>query len=297
MRKIIYTKYSNDRDKQYNIKTRIEEDETGNRYVRKYSDSQESSKHILKIYDNYKKLSDIFRDDGIIMNKCDLIDESCIEYQYIKGISFEEYIAGSNNKSELIENIINILDKHATLDFEIGQDFLNYFGADDYSCLYGKKSMRYSNLDILFTNLLVDADCLVNIDYEWVVDFLVPVDFIIFRTLFYSSCDEAKGLLENSYRFSERDIEVYKKMDNTFQNSVMNKHKYLGQMYDEIRINTFGDNFVGNEDEYIKILDDNRNKKLQIEVLNKVVVDMNNSMSFRITKPLRKINRILRGKK
>lgn len=317
MRKIIYTKYSNDRDERFNIKTRIEEDENKERYVRKYSASKQSSNHIQNLYDNYQKLSSVFNENELSINKCTLIDNYCIEYQYINGVSLEELLSKSCNSMGLIEKYIDILEKSAQLDFKISDEFISFFGNEDYSCLINKKSMKYSNLDMLFSNILIYDDKWTNVDYEWVIDFMIPVDFIIFRALYYSSCDISKEILDNSDRYSEEEKNVYLKMDKAFQRNAMNEHKYLGEIYETIKDNTFIENFIVDErvhnnlienleknrieselkdKEIIRISTEINHKDADIKVLQQIISDMNNSLSFKITKPLRKINSIIRRK-
>ena len=56
MNKIIYAKCSNERDKQFSVKTIIYEDETGKKKVKKCPDTKEAEKHVRQIYQWYQQL-------------------------------------------------------------------------------------------------------------------------------------------------------------------------------------------------------------------------------------------------
>ena len=56
MNKIIYAKCSNERDKQFSVKTIIYENETGKKKVKKCPDTKEAEKHVRQIYQWYQQL-------------------------------------------------------------------------------------------------------------------------------------------------------------------------------------------------------------------------------------------------
>ena len=253
MRKVIYTKYSNDRDIKYNIATRIEVDEDGKRYVTKVAQSKESYGHIKSLSENYLNLQEVYIDTIIVPNRCEMLNDGVIQFEYCSGASLEKKVCELENQGRyseakaLIIKFINALGGKANINTEVDDRFISLFGKDDYSLLKGKKCLKYSNVDILFSNIIIMDGSWVNIDYEWVYDFTIPVDFIIYRALKYSGSKEAKKILEDRDMVTVEEIELFDKMDYAFQKSVLKNHKPLGDLYYTTRKNTYPMEIITNE--------------------------------------------------
>ena len=93
MEKVIFTKYSNDRNPDYNIKTSIMENEKGNRYVYKTGLSDGGKKHIRNMYENSHKLQDMFSDSIFEINKGEMKDDSLL-LEYVYGETMEDILDG-----------------------------------------------------------------------------------------------------------------------------------------------------------------------------------------------------------
>ena len=91
MKKIIYSKYSNDRSEDYKIRTDIVVDENGKRYARKSPLTEKCKAHINAMYDNYLGLTEVFRDTNIYMNRCEKVADA-LEFVYIEGKTYEVYL-------------------------------------------------------------------------------------------------------------------------------------------------------------------------------------------------------------
>ena len=76
MRKVLYTKFSRERRNEFQIMTRITE-EDGIRRVWKLSLQKEGELHIRHMYENYRKLEHLYTYAGVQICPCELDEEKC----------------------------------------------------------------------------------------------------------------------------------------------------------------------------------------------------------------------------
>ena len=244
MNKIIYSKYSNERDDRFKIRTSILEDKLGNRKVEKFALSKESKSHIENIYRYYKLLSKLCENTKLSVNKCYLMENS-VEFEYLEGETLEEYLDLLNEKKDY-SGIIATIKEYANLinetmgteNFRISKEFEAVFG--DVKFPNNLKASKISNIDMIFSNIIMKDKWNI-IDYEWTFEFLVPVNYIIYRAVAIYIYDSVKRVeLANIGIFkllgiSDEEVQQYQKMGMGFENYVYRKTIGSAKLYNNLR--------------------------------------------------------------
>ena len=224
--KIIFSKYSNRRKEKYRIVTSIYKDNLGKKWVEKRPIDVKAQQHIEKIYDNYKKLSEHNENSDIRFNVCKQ-KQGNIEFEYITGKIFSQVLTdillqddyvGFVEKVKEYSKWVKGLTKLSK--FEMTNEFKRFFGNVVFS--HELKSLQLTNIDCTFDNLIVN-DVINIIDYEWVFDFPIPINFVIYRAVRVYLTKENLGeeislrdlcrLLE----ISTEEIQQYDIMERNFQ--------------------------------------------------------------------------------
>ena len=93
MRKVLYTKFSRERRNEFQIMTRITE-EDGIRRVWKLPLQKEGELHIRHMYENYRKLEHLYTYAGVQICPCELDEEKCaLAFPFVEGESLETRIS------------------------------------------------------------------------------------------------------------------------------------------------------------------------------------------------------------
>lgn len=182
--KCIYAKYSRERKSEFRIRTVILEHK-GKMFVEKEALSEDARSHILQMKTKEEK----WKNSGIpIRYVSGQIENDAYVVPYIEGLSLDEYLyEWRNNTDEFIRRIKEILGKYLTpkdsvmVPFKITDEFKKIFGD---IAPKNAKSLVVTNIDILFSNLkLTDNKEVYNYDYEWIFDFEIPYDYVLWRVL------------------------------------------------------------------------------------------------------------------
>lgn len=237
---IIYTKASVERDERYRIITSIVDD-GGKRVVIKRPTSNKSYQHLDNMYNNYVNYKDNkYISQKLEWCKCEKVDNDIV-FDYIVGKSYEEILNNyyNNNYIKAIEETIKILVDYIynideVLDFSASSRFFELFGSVNFDKKV--KGAVNINIDMLPDNIICSGDKDYIIDYEWVIDCIVPIDFVLYRCLTHSNVINKMGnefiekiLTQNN--ISNNDIEQYKKMEINFQQHVKGSTKTLDEIY------------------------------------------------------------------
>jgi hypothetical protein len=128
-------------------------------------------------------------------------------------------------------------------DFKKTPEFTEIFG--DVALEEGLKCMPVTDVDLIFSNLILDGGWNV-IDYEWTFDFPIPVDFVIYRAVFYYIKEsgingEKKELLYKTAGMTKELRAVFSEMENNFQFYIKGGRITLPEMYsimgkDEVKL-------------------------------------------------------------
>lgn len=249
MRKIIFSKYSNDRNDNYRIRTDILKDEDNNYYVTKIGTNKNSKKHLELMNDMYEKLERVFKNVEIVPNKCSM-QQDMLELEYVEGHTLQRILDNflQNNEIEKFKALVHVytqkLREAATAEFELTEQFKEVFG-DCYKETEGIKSFPVSNIDMLFENIVIQDERWILLDYEWTFMMPVPIDYILFRTINYYESPVRNTLINSKYDLYElfgikrEMIPVYVKMEENFQKYILKGNKPLWQMYEDIGKNVY----------------------------------------------------------
>ena len=189
--KILYVKNNSERANSFQIKTIIYQ-ENGKKYVKKQAMHKDAIPHLMSMKQNAQLLTSSIINPKIKIVK--IIDESSdsLTFEYIDGVSLEyKYNAAKTleEKSKLIEMYILLLKEgFKTTPFEsetMATDaFKELLGDFDYTeCNQQLCFNGVSNIDLLFSNIIFKNDDIYIIDYEWVFNLNIPIEFIIYRML------------------------------------------------------------------------------------------------------------------
>lgn len=235
MKKVIFAKYNRNRRPEFQVSTMIIEKD-GVRYVEKKPLCSEAVAHIQSFGRNYDALLNTYKQVEFV--KPDYEGEG-VSFPFITGTSMVEAIDKHLNEPEKmyddIEKAMNIIFDYNTdrlKDFQVTDRFVEVFGEFPKST-EGLKSFEVSNIDTIFDNFVMQGDKWYCIDFEWVFDFPIPVDYMAFRTLFFyynknsMYLDKKVSLEEFLQRFgiSGEDCELYMNMEDNFQQYAHGKNR------------------------------------------------------------------------
>lgn len=206
----VYAKYANERMSKYRVNTLIASNGKGDKYVFKKALSTKANEHIIKICNNYNRLMEQYGDSGLVPAKSIYIKgiergipiigvaskaRDIAAFDYISGITIEDYLneleaSGQYEKMEMLilEYCQKLIDTAGDVDFVKTSAFSEMFGNRELTKKY--IASNPCNFDMIFSNIVLDTEKKDKgnwtvLDYEWVLDFPVPVQFIIYRALFY----------------------------------------------------------------------------------------------------------------
>jgi len=174
-------RYSVNRKKEYQIKTIIYEI-NGEKYVKKAPYTSYAVNHVLNIARNYKMYQ-----NSIFTLVKPAVNGNEVIFPFVEGESFDALILDNINRNNLEEFVGNLkwfiwlLDKETQIDFKITPKFEEVFGSGYRFEQF--KSLLFSNIDSTFDNMILNDNEVTMIDYEWVFDFPIPKEFIIYRSI------------------------------------------------------------------------------------------------------------------
>lgn len=179
-----FVKYSRERRAEFKIATEIR-NVGGKKYVIKKALCEETVGHILKM----KRMEEKWQ--GMLPNvSCmagELVNNEYI-VSYIDGIDLDSYFyTWRNDVTQFIEHVWNIIGSYLTpnekdmIDFENTKEYENVFGSQYPQ---NARSLKVTNIDCLFSNFKLTEDGKVyNFDYEWIFEFPIPYQYVLWRAL------------------------------------------------------------------------------------------------------------------
>lgn len=215
---IDYVRFSNDRMDKYAICTEIETVD-GTKIVKKRALSKEAEAHLQEYAENYNLLAKRYEGSKLNINKCDIsADGTELILDYVEGVTLEE----------LLDRCLSDNDIEGFL--ELFKEYLDRIS-------YGEENADITDLDMIFSNILVNGNEWTAIDYEWVMHENKPTKELGFRAIYCYVLEDEKrdklsldlitDLLDVDFRVAQelRDEEM------KFQKQIVGHHKSL----DEIR--------------------------------------------------------------
>lgn len=180
--KILSVKFSDERSKKYSIKTTILEDIK--KFVVKEAVYPEGEEHIQNIFANKDLLAKTY--SGVQICPCEL-DANKLAFDFIKGESLQnKYLkCVENGDKTRFEELLNI---HKALVIGSDDNVTKFQETDSYNTIFGDgkafvgaKALKISNYDAIASNIIYVENQPCFIDYEWVYDFSVPLDVVLYH--------------------------------------------------------------------------------------------------------------------
>lgn len=177
-----YIKFSDERNRRYSIKTIIGEN-NGEKYVLKEPIYPEGQQHMEIIMSNYSLLLDYY--DVRPCKSWRLGDG--VAFEYIEGESLTHmYLQAISDGDK--ESYKRILDAHKNIIIGKGENMTFYQSNDSFQEIFGLDDMfdgcpalKCSNFDAISSNVIYRENVPVFIDYEWIYDFVIPIDLVIYH--------------------------------------------------------------------------------------------------------------------
>ncbi|MCM1082023.1 MAG: class I SAM-dependent methyltransferase [Clostridium sp.] len=255
---IIYVKYSNNRKKEFSIMTIIQSI-NGKKSVIKKAAYAEANKHLEKMAAISKKDT---LNDKIVNLTCEPLKDG-ISYAFVEEDNLYVKLCRlilENNKSELLKLLQRFFDAVFECSYEGTVDNENFEMVFGEKTHYNKDIKLYHNVDMILENVYERNDKYVVIDYEWIFDFGIPAEFVVWRCIkdLYDKNARLSDIIEMSDMLQECNIplqeqSVYERWNKHFteiyvgsnlneENAVDKKILFLNEVMTELinhdRINT-----------------------------------------------------------
>lgn len=241
----VFVKYSRERAAKFQIKTSIHFEEN-RKYVVKEALNQEARAHVHTIYNNYETLKSMYLTQLLVTPL--YCEEGAIAFDYLEGESLDQIIIRAAMQKKL-PRIFEVFDKfNDLLDSVAGENYCDFFNSPNFIDTFGEKkelvglkSFKVSNIDLNLDNIILnEKDLLQIIDYEWVLNFPIPLNFIRFRAInsfYFSHFEILRNVvgIEKLFEYSglsEDEVPIYIDMAYKFADIVgTDKHNLLLEKY------------------------------------------------------------------
>ncbi|MBO4266965.1 MAG: class I SAM-dependent methyltransferase [Lachnospiraceae bacterium] len=214
----IYAKYGSERTEEHRICTTILRSPGGEKKVYKIALSTHANAHIDRLAASCERLKEQFGDTGFVPAECSLIRgreksilfagvasqaKDAVRFEYISGISLEDRLneleVGEQYpqmESVILEYCRKLNSCTDVTEFRRSVKFDEVFGKREFKKKY--IGINPCDFDMIFSNIILDENEKENgkwtvLDYEWVWDFAIPVQFVIYRALYYHFRNRSDG--------------------------------------------------------------------------------------------------------
>lgn len=244
MRKTIYCKYANDRNVNLKIRTTIYEEADGTRSVCKEGLTEHARAHIRHMHMVGQKIEEQCKNSCFTLNKGTLVGD-VLELEYLQGDTLEQRLdcclaqMDYDGFRTIVLSYAKELRGLATEQFAPTAAYTAVFGADAF-CDGEAYSLKQSDIDMIFANIMCVDEKFVILDYEWVFDFLIPVDYILYRTALYYTSSRHQALeggaldLYELFQLDMAKLDCYDAMEQAFQSYITKNNTPLWKLYDTI---------------------------------------------------------------
>ena len=214
-----YARYSNDRAPGYQIRTRIDRDCDGKRLVRKSPLTGDAISHVQGMKASYEALLQRYQGCDLQINRCSLEEaEACFEY--VEGVPL----------TQLMDQCLEQGDE---------EGFLAYFRKFVELISY-REECGVTDMDPVFSNILVSGEAWTLIDYEWTFRKQVESKELAYRALYCYLLEEPKrgkfpmDRILKELHISREEAALYREHEMEFQQFVTGKNRSMAQIRDDI---------------------------------------------------------------
>ena len=208
MDQMIFTKYSAERSEKFAIRTDIVKKEDNTLEVQKRALYPKGRAHVENIFRWYELLSKEYEKEQFLVNHCTQMPEG-VRLSYLTGETLQqrmEQLSRDGREEEISGYIEQYLERMTRgndwIPFEKTERFVQVFG--EVALPEGLKCRKVTNIDMIFSNVVLEGENWHFIDYEWTFDFPVPLNFVLYRAFFLASheiggvpCLELSGMMRH----------------------------------------------------------------------------------------------------
>lgn len=244
MEQIIYVKYSNERSRQFALRTEILEDELGKRSVKKTAMHPEGQVHLKGIRRKYLELSKELNQSVIEYNRCEE-DNDGIRFEYIEAQTLEERLDKLLEEKKVTQAVQILKNYLLMIDNLNNQE--QFYVTDIFKEIFGDVSLpedlycgTITNIDMVCGNVLLKKNRWIMIDYEWTFTFPIPVHYLLYRIIhYYQDTHSSRKNLKEFELYSwaglkEEECITYAIMEQNFQKYITQRHVPMREMYADI---------------------------------------------------------------
>lgn len=221
-----YVKYSNDRKREFCIKTVQRKTGTG-KIIEKHPLHKEAREHIVKTAAIYEKLRERYDGSGLVMNRCRLAgtDEEApyLQLEYVDGVSLEKLLDECLEKND-VDGFQRLFDEYLKR-------------------ISGGTRTQATDYDLIFANILIPgkiSDAWQVIDYEWSFEKSIEAEEIAFRAIYCYLLENEKrnrlnlDLIMEKLDITQSDAERFRRQEMKFQQYVTGRHMSMAQIREAI---------------------------------------------------------------
>ena len=258
---VIYTKFSKERNPQYTAYTNISLSDN-KKGITKHPANKKAEQHIqnMNVYKN--ELKNIYSSDEFNIADCKIIDNYA-EFEFINGETLSSRIdshieqadfKGLHSDIEILNLLVSKIESNKK--FVPSAEFIEFFGESEFP--EGLKESSYSLIDLIGDNIILN-DKINIIDYEWVLSFPVPTQFIKFRTLLFSKGISSLNDEQRRKVFLWADVDYnlfdkFFKMEYAFQDSVSSRETKMEYILEKMDNSVYSIRYVNYPDIIYKSL-------------------------------------------
>ena len=243
MSETLYVKYNSLRRPEFQTVSCFVREE-GRLFVEKHAASPKANPHLQEIAANYRLFQNYY--NQIHLLPCE--EQDCVlRFPFLRGPSLLSELDFSKSLAEIRTDIVLLFDtifdinREYVSEFQITESFRTFFLSGEaceaeVACeklLNGCTALTLCDLDPLFSNFIRFGSELFCIDYEWTVNFPVPLDFLKYRMLRYLYNDKLSSLegrisvpgFLRLFGFSGEEQDLFMLLDNQFQEHVHGKNR------------------------------------------------------------------------
>lgn len=224
-------KFSDERNRRFSIKTvMVQDDGNNNCFILKSNVYPEGIQHINQIFKNAKLLTEAYPE--VVICPVQMQKDSSLKFDYIEGVSLEQMYQELVQKRDrdgiekLVKNFCSIIlgSPDNRCEFRMTPQFQEVFGIDAWAG--SSSALKVSNFDSTAGNIIYQDNKPVFIDYEWVCDFPVPEELVLYyniRDAYYHVCG-----LEEVYPWKEAKKAFHFEIsDRVLQTACQNFNSYV----------------------------------------------------------------------
>ena len=244
--KVLYSKFTRERNPQFQLETSIVEDEQGIKTVQKKALNPSGKKHIVNMYENYLRFS---KKGTSCFLECMYKDDKVI-FPYVEGKSlYAKLVAALDLRDK--EGFCHILRKYKEILKKSVYNVTSFKEEERFASIFGRhlipdniEAARFLDVDLTFDNIIIDHQGQIKIlDYEWIFECLVPVNFAVYRAAFafyLKHGGQMNGIMAEDEFYAYLGIEqkekkIYREMNQSMMAYIMSSSSSFNNYKKEVR--------------------------------------------------------------